>query len=200
MIITASLLVILLTPTADADTIVIQKSGNFTVHAWVDGQSEGKIKGKKMLHIDVPAGEHEIWIATEDTGTVTTCHGLITVQGSALVAARSQTCDGLTEGYPAEGSFWAGSMVALDMSAGSDAWLTVDGGPALVLPAIPLELNLAPGAHSLVLYGDENLSEVLAEGAVDLTAGQRISISCTDAGCEGWDIAEPATEDVPPAP
>jgi hypothetical protein len=200
MIIAASLLSILLTPTADADTIVIQKNGPFMVYAWVDGQPKGKIKGKKMLHLEVPAGEHEVWIAAEETGTVTTCHGMITVQGSALVAARGQSCDGLSDGYPAEGSLFAGSLLALDMSAGSVAWISVDGGPGLVLPAIPLELNLTPGAHSLVLYGDEELSAVLAEGAVDLSAGQRAAVVCSAAGCEGWDAAATAIEGLTPAP
>jgi hypothetical protein len=200
MIFAASLLALSLSPSAAADTLTIQKSGPFAVYAWVDGQPAGRIKGKKLLYIDVPAGEHEVWIATEDTGTVTSCHGLITVQGNALVAARSQSCDGLADGFPATGGFFRGTMASMAMDTTNDTWLTVNGGPALVLPAIPLELNLAPGAHSLVLYSDEALSTVLAEGAVELGAGQRISIACTDAGCEGWDTTAPAIEASVPAP
>jgi hypothetical protein len=181
-------LALALTPLAEAGSITVEKKGLFPVYAWVDAQPHGKVKKKSPLTVNVDDGQHEVWIAVEESGTVTTCHGMVDVSGAATVSAKNLNCEGLTPGYPAEGGFFRGASVTFRMDSGVIAWVSVDGGQALSMPSIPIELNLAPGGHNIVLYTDVMKGAVFAQGSFTLAPGERLPITCTTAGCVGWDV------------
>ncbi len=195
-----SLLAILISTAAHADTLIIQKNSSYNIYAWVDGQPQGRIKGKRQVHVELASGPHEVWIAADEAGTVTTCHGLATVQGTTLIAARDGACDGLAAGYPDQGSLFGGALVALSVEGGQATWLRVDAEPLVAMPSGSVELNLLPGAHTLALFLDEAAASPLAEGQLELPVGHRVSIRCSAAGCEGWGDTPEAVEGAPETP
>jgi len=195
MTLVLSLLALTLAPTADAGRLIFEKKSPFAVYVWVDGEPLGKIKGKKQHNIELADGEHEIWVAADASGTLTSCHGMFTLQGSTLVVARNDTCDGVTAGQPAANGFSKGAVVALTSDPALVAWISIDGAEAVALPMIPLELNLSPGGHDIVLYADEGAATVVAQGSVELVAGQPLALACSAQGCEGWGQPAAASEE-----
>jgi len=186
MLLALPLLALLFAPTADAGRLIFEKKSPFTVYVWVDGEPLGKIKGKRQHNIELADGEHEIWVAADEAGYLTSCHGMFTLMGSTLVVARNDTCDGVTPGHPATHGYSRGAVVALTSDPGLVAWISIDGADAVALPTIPLELNLAPGGHDIVLYADEAAATVVAQGRMELLAGQPLALACSAQGCEGW--------------
>ncbi len=204
MILALPLLALFLTPSASAGRLIFEKKSLFAVYVWIDGEPLGKIKGKKQHNVEFADGEHEIWVAADESGTLTSCHGLFSLAGSTLVVARNDTCDGVTQGFPAQGSFYRGASVTLVTDPLMSAWISIDGATAVALPSIPIELNLKPGAHSIELFVDEGLSAVLFQGSVVLEAGDALAVTCGPETCEGWAqptlaVDEPALDTQEPA-
>jgi hypothetical protein len=189
-----SLLALFLATGAHADTLVIQKNSSYNIYAWVDGQPQGRIKGKRQIQIELAPGPHEVWITADEAGTVTTCHGLVTVAGSTLIAARDAACDGLTPGYPTQGSFLRGALATLSIEREQTTWLQVNDEPVVALDAGSVELNLLPGAHTIALFEDEAMTRPVAEGQLEIAAGLRVPIHCGSEGCEGWGATPAAIE------
>ncbi len=187
------LLPLFLATGAHADTLVIQKNNSYNIYAWVDGQPQGRIKGKRQVQVEVEPGPHEVWIAADAGGTVTTCHGLVTVEGTTLIAARDTACDGLAAGYPAQGSFLRGALATLTIEREQTTWLRVDAEPVVALPIGRVELNLLAGTHTIALFEDEAMASAVDEGQLEIEGGLHVPIRCDSAGCEGWD-----TTPVPP--
>lgn len=179
---------------AQAGELAVFKKFPFAVHTWVDGQSVGKVKNKKNPTVlELPAGPHEVWFAGEDTGTITLCHGMIDVPETGRaetwlgMGATQFKCNNQQPGFPNGPSAFKGSFVDFQVDSGVDAWVSIDGGQIFAFPSMPFELNLTPGTHTLVLYRDVHKSSVFDQGTVTLQAGQRLPVTCTTAGCLGFD-------------
>jgi hypothetical protein len=173
----------------DTGTLLVEKQGMFQTFVWVDGRGYGKVKKRKPLSLEVPAGWHEVWYSADPDGIVTLCHGLVNVpaggQGGSLY--RDRGCEGLTEGWPNGPSAFRGSEIRFRVAESLDAWVSIDGSQSMALPAMPFMLNLAPGTHSIVLYTDNFEEQVFDQGQVTLRGGERVSVTCTPAGCTGFD-------------
>lgn len=172
-------------------TILVQKQGLFPAYAWVDGQAVGKVKKRKPLQVRTSAGWHEVWYAADADGVVTLCHGLVHVDngGSASPLYRDRGCEGLSSGWPDGPSAFKGSEVRFRVDEALDAWVSIDGGQPMALPDMPFSLNLAPGPHTFVLYDDVMDANVIDQGTVTLGPGEMIPVTCTVAGCLGFDQA-----------
>lgn len=171
-------------------TINIDKSGLAFVWGWIDGAPIGRVKGgKEPMSYPVEAGKHEVWLAWDEVGTVTQCHGLVDVVegGATTVVAKMLKCEGLTAGLPNGPTAFKGARVTFLLDSAVDAWVSVDGGQQLALPSVPFELNLAPGQHTIVLYTDVHQTAVFAQGVVTLDKGQEQRVQCTPGGCLGFD-------------
>jgi hypothetical protein len=176
---------------AQNGTLLIQKQGLFPTFVWVDGQPIGKVTKKKPVSLNLSPGLHEVWYAGDDQAVVTLCHGLVNVQngGTATTLYRDRGCDGLSPGWPRGRSAFKGSEVAFQIDDAVDAWVSIDGGPAMAFPNMPFMLNLAPGTHTFVLYNDVHQTSVFDQGTVTLRPGERLPLTCTVAGCVGFNIA-----------
>lgn len=179
---------------AEAGQLALYKKFPFAVHTWVDGRSIGKVKNKKnATFLDLEPGPHEVWFSGEGTGTVTLCHGMVDVpeSGTAFaylgMGATQFNCNGLQPGFPNGPSAFKGGFVDFSVDTGVDAWVSIDGGPVFAFPSMPFELNLTPGSHTLVLYRDVHRESVFDQGTVTLQPGERLPVTCTTAGCVGFD-------------
>jgi len=180
-----SVLPLLLATQAQAETITLTKQGMIMPYVWVDGAAYGRIKKKEPIVATVSSGPHEIWVAYEDSGTVTHCHGV--AEAGSTVNIRMMGCDGVTPGWT-DKTFFRGASATFTVASGVDAWASVDGGQALAFGnGWPVELNLRPGQHNVVLYTDVMKSSVFDQGVFTLAAGQTLPITCTTAGCMGFD-------------
>lgn len=190
---------------ADAAELTLYRKGPIPVRAWVDGQPLGKIKNQKKATVtEVEPGVHEVWFAGEDTGTVTLCHGIVDVKESAEVylgiGAQNFRCNGLQPGWPDGPSAFKGAFVQFTVDAGDGKWVSIDGGQKFAFPSMPFELNLAPGPHTIVLYDDVHGEFVFDQGMVTLAAGQRLPVTCTPAGCMGFDAPPVVIVEIREAP
>lgn len=177
--------------TADAGTLTIEKRGMAPAFVWVGGDDHGKVRNRRPVELEVDEGEHEVWIAMENGGTVTRCHGLVNVPvtGATVSITDMSGCDGLTDGYGGGAdSAFRGSAVNFSMT-NVDAWVQVDGGRPLALPQMPFMLNLDPGPHTIVLWRDVMQESVYDQGTVTLAKGQFLPVTCTPGGCMGFDQA-----------
>jgi len=170
-------------------TILVQKQGLFPAYAWVDGQPVGKIKKRKPREVSVSAGWHEVWYAADSDGVVTLCHGLVRVEngGTATPLYRDRGCEGLSDGWPDGPSAFKGAEVRFRVDGDLDAWVSIDGSQPFAFPDMPFSLNLAPGPHTFVLYDDVMDANVIDQGTVTLGPGEMIPVTCTVAGCVGFD-------------
>ena len=170
--------------------IAIDKNGLAPTWGGIDGGPVGKVKGGKVpMSWPAAVGTHEVWLAWDEVGTVTQCHGLVDVAegGTTTVVAKMLKCEGLKVGLPNGATAFKGARVSFLLDSAVDAWVSVDGGQALALPAVPFELNLAPGQHTIVLYTDVQQTSVFAQGVVTLDKGQEQRVQCTPGGCLGFD-------------
>ncbi len=179
------------TQTADAGTLTIEKRGMVPAFVWVDGDEHGKVRNRRPVELELDEGEHEVWVAMENGGTVTRCHGLVDVPGPGATVSITDMrgCDGLAEGYgDGAASAFRGSAINISLT-NVDAWVQVDGGRPLALPQMPFMLNLAPGTHTIVLWRDVMQESVFDQGTVTLAKGQFLPVTCTPGGCMGFDQA-----------
>ena len=179
------------TQTADAGTLTIEKRGIIPAFVWIDGDEHGKVRNRRPVELEVDEGEHEVWVAMENGGTVTRCHGLVNVPGPGATVSITdmRDCSGLSEGF-GEGadSAFRGSAINFSLT-NVDAWVQVDGGRPLALPQMPFMLNLDPGTHTIVLWRDVMQESVFDQGTVTLAKGQFLPVTCTPGGCMGFDQA-----------
>jgi sulfur relay (sulfurtransferase) complex TusBCD TusD component (DsrE family) len=175
-------------PIAHAGTLTVEKKGLMPALVWIDGTSKGKVKKKRPIVEEVNDGPHEVWVAVEQGGTVTRCHGMVDVRGSTTVEVSDMGgCTNLRQGVGPQGATaFRGSTVDFSIT-GVDAWVQVDGGQPLALPALPFVLNLTPGTHTIVLWTDNFQTAVYDQGTVTLGPGQRLPVTCTPGGCIGFD-------------
>lgn len=176
---------------ANAGTLTIEKRGITPAFVWVDGDEHGKVRNRRPVEVELDEGEHEVWIALENGGTVTRCHGLVDVPapGATVSITDMRGCEGLTDGYgQGAASAFRGSAVDFTLT-NVDAWVQVDGGQALALPQMPFMLNLDPGTHTIVLWRDVMQESVYDQGTVTLAKGQFLPVTCTPGGCMGFDQA-----------
>lgn len=180
---------------ADAGTLTLYKRGPLPVHAWVDAVAQGRVRSaKKATHLTLPSGPHEVWLAADGPGVVTLCHGLVDVPAEGSVTVELQagltglSCRGLREGWPNGPTAFRGALVDFRIDAAVDAWVSIDGGQPLAFPDAPFQLNLAPGPHTLVVYRDPDSGAVFDQGTVTLLPGQQLPVTCTPAGCIGFDV------------
>lgn len=170
--------------------IVLDKNSINPTWAWIDGAPVSKIKGGKDLPtFPVAAGKHEVWLAWDDVATMTQCHGLVDVAegGTTTVVSKLLKCEGLTPGLPNGATAFKGARVSFLLDSAVDAWVSIDGGGSFALPAMPFELNLGPGQHTIVLYRDVQKTSVFSQGVVTLEKGQEVRVQCTPGGCLGFD-------------
>jgi len=178
---------------AGTGTLNLAKKGPFPARVWVDGEAQGKVKGKKPVAMQVEAGTHEVWYAADNQGIITLCHGLVDVAEGGQSNVEFSTpmsgfqCTGVRDGLPNGPTAFKGAMVSFRVDSEVDAWVSIDNGQAMSLPSMPFELNLGPGSHTFVLYRDVMQESVFDQGAVTLQAGQRAMVTCTTAGCTGFD-------------
>lgn len=179
---------------AQAGSLAVYKKFPFAVHTWVDGRSIGKVGGKKNATVlELEPGPHEVWFSGEPTGTITLCHGMIDVpeSGTAMaylgMGATKFNCNGLQPGFPNGPSAFKGGFVDFTIDSGVEAWVSIDGGQQFAFPSMPFELNLTPGSHTIVIYRDVHRTSVFDQGTVTLEPGQRLPVTCTTAGCLGFD-------------
>ncbi len=184
----------LLIAPAEAGTLTLQKSGIVPVHAWVDGAARGKVRSaRKATTFDLPEGPHEVWLTMDEPGVVTLCHGLVDVPRTGNVTVEFKagfsgiSCSGIREGWPNGPTAFRGALVSFRIDGELDAWVSIDGGMPLAFPEMPFELNLAPGKHTFVVYRDPDSGTVFDQGTVTLQPGQRLPVTCTQAGCTGFD-------------
>ena len=120
---------------------------------------------------------------------VTLCHGLVHVDNGGTVTPlyRDRGCEGLTGGWPDGPSAFKGAEVRFRVDGELDAWVSIDGGQPMAFPDMPFSLNLAPGPHNFVLYDDVMDANVIDQGTVTLGPGEMIPVTCTVAGCVGFD-------------
>ena len=146
----AALPLLMAPSTADAGSLTISKRGIMPAWAWVDGESQGKVRGRRPIEMELDSGEHEVWIAIERGGTVTRCFGLVDTTGPGVTVEVTDMrgCEGLGEGYGRDAdSAFRGSSVDFTMT-NVEGWVQVDGGQPLALPSMPFLLNLDPGTHT----------------------------------------------------
>ncbi|MEN0065400.1 MAG: hypothetical protein AAGA48_24860 [Myxococcota bacterium] len=182
---------------ANADvpgTLILQKRGPLPVHAWVDAVSQGRVRtARKAVPLSLAAGTHEVWLTADGPGVVTLCRGLVDVPAKGAVTVELQagltglSCRGLREGWPDGPTAFRGGFVDFRIDAAVDAWVSIDGGQPLAFPDAPFQLNLAPGSHTLVLFQDAVSGTVFDQGSVTLLPGQQLAVTCTRAGCVGFD-------------
>lgn len=192
---TSPMLLALTSPAlAGSGTLTLYKSGLVPVRAWVDGVAQGKIrKEKKATKLTLDAGPHEVWFSMDDGNVVTLCHGLAEVPegGDVTVSFRPTmtgfSCAGLRAGFPDGPTAFKGAFVTFRVDSAVDAWVSIDSGPRMAFPDYPFRLNLSPGPHTIVLYRDVMDESVFDQGTVTLQPGQQLPVTCTTAGCLGFD-------------
>ncbi|MEM6928968.1 MAG: hypothetical protein AAF602_18660 [Myxococcota bacterium] len=180
---------------AESGTLVLSRKGLVPVRAWVDGVARGPVRSaRKPLSLELPEGSHEVWFSADDPGVVTLCHGLVDVPAVGEVAAQVKaglgglSCVGLRDGWPGGPTAFRGAFVSFQVDVALDAWVSIDGGAPLAFPAGPFQLNLAPGPHTVVVYQDPDTQRVFDQGTVTLLPGQQLVVTCTTAGCLGFDV------------
>ncbi len=184
MRILAALAALALATPAVAGNLTIEKKGLMGAHVWVDGQSIGKVKKKGLVH-PLSDGPHEVWVAAENSGVITRCHGMVEGAGSSI-SIRDRGCEGLVEGY-GDPTFFKGATVNFSVDGELQAWVSIDAGQKFAFPNGPFKLNLRPGQHTIVLYNDVMSESVFDQGTVTLEKNSFISVTCTTAGCVGFD-------------
>lgn len=170
-------------------SLTVAKRGILPTWVWVDGQPHGKVKKKKPLDLRLSAGRHEVWYAGDPDGIVTLCHGVVDIQPArrSMTEYRDRGCEGLGMGWPDGPSAFKGAEVRFRVDDAVDAWVSIDGGQRYAFPDMPFSLNLAPGQHTFVLYTDVMDGNVFDQGTVTLGPGDMLAVTCTTAGCVGFD-------------
>jgi hypothetical protein len=182
---------ILLLTSVFAGELVLYKGGLVGGFAHVDGELAGKVqKEKKAIRMELPAGPHEVWMSVDDGGIYTMCHGLVEVPAEGSVEVKlsitmdnTYACSNLTEGVGEKTAF-KGATAPIQVE---DGFLSVDSGRKMAMPAVPFELNLEPGQHTVVLYTDVSGDAVIGQGMLTLEPGDTRKVMCTVGGCMGFD-------------
>lgn len=188
--------------------ITLYKKGMATMmsaRGYIDGQPIGKIFGKKKGRTyDVAAGQHEVWVTIDDNGVFTLCNGLVNVPAGRdvivemSISGQNFVCSNVMPGYPNGPSNFRGTFV--NMTHTVDTWVSVDGGQRLALPETSLALNLSPGPHHFVFYHDVMDDTVWDQHTLTLDAGQSARVTCTEAGCLGFDAPPVQIVEIAAAP